>query len=83
MYEEIIDSDSERSVSLRCSLIPGGGGVAGKGRMLGEGGGLGSFLCVLSGVLGRKEGLVIIGADLGAGVGESIAEAGAGLVGVW
>lgn len=82
----MIDSDSERKVSFRCSLILGGGGVAGRSRWFGEGGGLGSFLCVLSGVLGRMDGLVVVVEVLGAGVGErraDAAEAGTVLVGVW
>ena len=82
----MIDSDSERRVSFRCSLILGGGGVAGRGRWFGEGGGLGSFLCVLSGVLGRVDGLGVVVEVFGAGVGErsaEAAEAGAVLVGVY
>ena len=57
VYDEIFDSDSERSVSLRCNLIFDGGGVAGNGRGTGETGGFGSFLCVLNGVFDLGGGL--------------------------
>ena len=81
----MIDSDNERRVSLRCSLMLGGGGVAGSGLSYGDVGGFGSFLCVPSGLFGRIDGLGAV-PDLGAGVGDSkadVAVAAIVLVGVW
>lgn len=81
----MIDSDNERSVSFRCNLMLGGGGVAGKGLSFGDGGGFGSFLCVPRGLFGRSAGLGA-GPDFGAGVGDSNADAVAAatdFVGVW
>lgn len=80
----MIDSDNERSVSLRCNFMLGGGGVAGRGLSFGDTGGFGSFLCVPSGVFGLIEGLGIPSV-FGAGVGDKRAAevvAGAAFVGV-
>lgn len=63
-----MDSESDRCVSVRCTLLLIEGSTAGIGSILGEGGGLGSFLCALSGVLGLIDGGLDIVDDVGGGV---------------